>query len=52
MSAGSASRRSSLTYPAFAEPRPKRPAIVVDAVLIAFGFAIIGALVLLVMQIG
>ena len=52
MSAGSASRRSSLTYSAFVEPQPKRSGIVVDAMLLAFGFAIIGALVLLVMQLG
>ena len=48
MSAGS--RRSSLTYPAFVEPQPKRSGILVDAVLIASGFAIFGALVLLLMQ--
>lgn len=49
MSAGS--RRSSLTYPALAEPEPKRSGILVDAMLIASGFAILGVLVLLVMQI-
>jgi hypothetical protein len=52
VSAGSASRRSSLTYPAFVEPQPKRSGIVVDTMLIASGFAMIGVLVLLVMQIG
>lgn len=51
--AGGASRRSSLTYPAFVEqPHPKRSGLVVDAMLIASGFAMVGALVLLVMQIG
>ena len=51
--AGGASRRSSLTYPAFVEQTaPKRSPIVVDAILIVSGFAMVGALVLLVMQIG
>ena len=50
--AGGASRRSSLTYPAFVEPQPKRSGALVDAMLIVSGFAMVAALVLLVMQIG
>lgn len=50
--AGGASRRSSFTYPAFVEqPQPKRSGMLVDAMLIVSGFAMVGALVLLVMQI-
>jgi len=49
--AGSASRRSSLTYAALAEPQqPKRPGFLVDAILIATGFSAVWVLVLLVMQ--
>lgn len=51
--AGGASRRSSLTYPAFVERQePRRSGTLVDVMLIVSGLGMVAALVLLVMQIG